>query len=594
MPDQLRMRDAERIDRPDMEFLAAIPQAAGQQLGGNLLTNPAGVRAWIVSGFRPVNNGSNQVKVARGVAILATNNVGVVEYGALATEGDPERIIDVTGYGNGTYGVFVRFELTDGGFGNRIFWDPGLASERTENVPTRRVANWGMTIQLSSPGAEWLRVGDAVVAGGLLTSVVPKRNLYFEGHEDTTYTRDWGGGTDRNGDRSTYGLKDFQTFGQAVLKKLEEIQSNTARWWTATVEPLDKKVSRDGDLTLAGSYKISGSGETFTLGDPGNGVDLIAEGLATFSENVTMKKQLLPDTGVGPNDIGQSGSRWNAIYGKTLSLESDYGPTPAIAVSIRDTDSNAAQLVVGGMTDPTVARIGLNAAGPFVGSTDDFTVISGVGGIRFDTVSGNGLLGLASPGSWIPSPGASTLFGSAVAPWTAWLNGLDMQGHITASANDTWDIGTTGTRFRDAYFNVVDIDENLFVGFNATFGAGTAASGDQSRFNHAARFQSGFTVPGGEAFFSNTIRVDGGLRRGASGAGDEIEVFGTASGSQAVMKFYQTGGGGKFFGFHAGEATDQSKPLQYDGLASSDGALKIFITNGTFFYQKWIRFYDSP
>lgn len=591
MPDQLKLKDAERIDRPDMEFLAATPLASAQQLGGNLLTNPAGARAWIVSGFRPVNNGSNQVKVARGVAILATNNAGAAEYGALATEGDPERIIDVTGYGNGTYGVFVRFELTDGGFGNRIFWDPGLASERTENVPTRRVANWGMTVQLSSPGAEWLRVGDAVVAGGLLTSVVPKRNLYFEGHEDTTYTRDWGGGTDRNGDRATYGLKDFQTFGQAVLKKLEELQSNTARWWTATVEPLDKKVSRDGDLTLAGSYKISGAGETFTLGDPGNGVDLIAEGLATFSENVTMKKRLLPDTGVGPNEMGQAANRWTQFYGKYVNLEHAYGGTlmaPAVPLSILDTGDGPMRMQIGGSTATLRATLGYDTnIGPFVGGASSFDVGASTGDV---TVSLYNATKALIPGAFT----ASTKFGSAAAPWTAWLNGLAMSGHVTASANDTWDIGTSGTRFRDAYVNVCDIDENLFVGFNATFGAGTAASGGQSRFNHAARFQSGFTVPGGEAFFTNTIRVDGGLRRGAFGAGDEIEVFGTASGNQAVMKFYQTGGAGRFFVFHAGEATDQSKPLQYDGLASSDGALKILITNGTFSYQKWIRFYDAP
>jgi hypothetical protein len=285
VPDTQRVQDNQRIEREDYEYsVDAVPQAVGRAASGQLLTNPAGARLWVQSGFGLTNPALKQLRVTRGVALLAQREKGQVYSGVLSFEGDLQRTVDLASYAANTYGVFVRFELIDSNFQNRVFWNPTTLAEFTQSVATRRAANWGVRVELISPGAEWFRLGDVAVSASPTLTVVNKRKLYYEGDEangyasvvsdgfsgaglvDPTAYRVWGatdvrGLLDRNADRATYGVRDAQSFGAAVREQLRAMQGSSPAtpWYGAVAEGLNRKVSRFGDLTLTGAYKVTGS-----------------------------------------------------------------------------------------------------------------------------------------------------------------------------------------------------------------------------------------------------------------------------------------------------------------------------------------------
>ena len=158
MPDYPKAQRSQRVDLEDWDFaIADAPQARSRQPGSDFFTNPAGDRMWIIGGFNLTFAGAD-LTVTRGVAILGQREKGQVVNGVLTSEGDASKTQDLSTFGNATYGVFVRFELVDGAFQNRLFWDDVGAQEFSQLVPTRRVANWGMRVQLTSPGAEWFQI----------------------------------------------------------------------------------------------------------------------------------------------------------------------------------------------------------------------------------------------------------------------------------------------------------------------------------------------------------------------------------------------------------------------------------------------------
>lgn len=234
MPDLLRTEANERIDLNDWSFTTIeANDSAMRWLNDQLVTNPLGAnRTWILQGFTPSYTGvGQQVQVVRGVAILAYKSGGVTKFGALCAEGDTSRVFDITSYANGTYGIYLRFEYIEGNFQNRVFWNPsGLGSEFAKNISTRQQANWSARIELSSPGAEWTKIGEVVRSGGAPV-VTDQRNFYFEGKVSDSYVPVWGGGNDRNADRKVYGIKDLQTFTDMVRAQITAIFGGTQKWW---------------------------------------------------------------------------------------------------------------------------------------------------------------------------------------------------------------------------------------------------------------------------------------------------------------------------------------------------------------------------
>lgn len=259
----------ERVDLGDVEFLSDGQLGEFQRLFNNLVTGDATTR--ILDGFTWTIQSSTVLQVALGKAVLAENRNAAIRYGQLVGGGAPlegvaTQNVSFSGLAIGTWGVFVRFVYGDGAVQNRAFWDTITDLEEIQAVNTRKVAGWQIAVAQNAPGAEWYKVVDVAWDGANLntSTFTDRRAFLFEGPADSspqTFRPTWGGGSDRNAARATNGVKTLERFASAVLKKIEEIQSDTptTRWWDAPAEPLSKKVSRFGDLTLAGNYSIAGN-----------------------------------------------------------------------------------------------------------------------------------------------------------------------------------------------------------------------------------------------------------------------------------------------------------------------------------------------
>lgn len=334
---QVKVQDSERIDAEDVRFLTNAPLESAKALTGALMTpqSPQELNfvnhqhSWVLGGFQPIVDPvvNTAVHIDRGSAILAMNDAGQVTQGVPFSEGDDYKILDLLGKPAGYYSIWIRFELADGGFANRIFWDPSAGAEFAQNIATRRIANWGMTVvrmpQLTNPpaspnnkpaapGSEWLYVGYAHTTGVGPITVVPQRVLYFEGNEAAGYNGTWGGGNDRDPDRSTYGVKDFRTFAQAVLTRLSEIEGSD--WFNATPEALNLKVGRLGDLLPFGTYKFDGTtGDTFTFA---GGLDAVK-----FLAPLDVRGSFI--AGAGPVNVGSFAHPFKSFIGQGISLFGD-------------------------------------------------------------------------------------------------------------------------------------------------------------------------------------------------------------------------------------------------------------------------------
>jgi hypothetical protein len=234
--DTVKASSLERVDLQDFDALAdSLSRANHAQIPDQAFTDPARGRLWVLGGFAMTNPAAKQLQVARGRAILATRIAGVVEYGQLTSEGDLTKVVDLNAYAPGTYYVYIRFERVEGDLESRAFWDPsGGGSEYSQAVNTRYTANWSVRVEASSPGAEWLLIGEVDQA---TMAIVDRRPFFFEGTADSTFASGWstdGGGiaNDRSAARATYGAGDLQMYCAAVRQCLEDIKGRgLRRWW---------------------------------------------------------------------------------------------------------------------------------------------------------------------------------------------------------------------------------------------------------------------------------------------------------------------------------------------------------------------------
>jgi hypothetical protein len=236
MPNDLpRFESNERVDLTDLRYsVDSALQAMIRQANEEFLTNPNGAtKSWIIDGFAMSDLGAGQLSVAKGRGLLAQREGSTIHYGALTTEGDATKTLDLSGYANNTYNTYIRFQFVDAETQSRMFWNPSGSTEFAQSIQTRRQANWSLRVELASPGAEWVQIGTVQIVGGVIggAGIVDQRNLYFEGSVSGTYANTWGGGTDRNADRQQYGIKDLQTFTAAVRTLFEDLRPTGGRWW---------------------------------------------------------------------------------------------------------------------------------------------------------------------------------------------------------------------------------------------------------------------------------------------------------------------------------------------------------------------------
>lgn len=235
----LRTILGQRIDKPDFDHVAERSGDAAEAVGRELLTgSDTPETGYVLEGFGASAVGTI-ITVARGVALVGRREGGEVIQGGMITSGatPATRAIDISAYSDGTYGIYIRLEFVDAAFANRAVWDAQATTpgERTENVATRRHESWGLTVELVSPGTEWLRIATVAKAGSTLT-ITDRRPFYFEGdpaNDHITQDAEWGNANDHNNDRATYGVRSLRTFVRAMTRKIEEIQGGTATegWW---------------------------------------------------------------------------------------------------------------------------------------------------------------------------------------------------------------------------------------------------------------------------------------------------------------------------------------------------------------------------
>ena len=236
MRDILNVEATERVDLRDFEYaIDEQRQEVHRELHRELILDPDDASPYrVLSGFVMDNPAGKQLRVTLGRGIAGQREGTTVKAAALITSGDATRTVDLTTFSPGTYGVYIRFELIDGTDASRAFWDPsGGGGEFAQTIPTRRLANWGLRVEASSPGGEWLKLGEVDQATMAITD---QRDFFFEGSVDSSYAAGWsaeGGGVanDRNADRATYGVTNLQKFSAAMRQCLRDIRGRGLREW---------------------------------------------------------------------------------------------------------------------------------------------------------------------------------------------------------------------------------------------------------------------------------------------------------------------------------------------------------------------------
>lgn len=330
--DILRVESNERVDITDFEFISKSVQAHERQMVDNFFCDPARTRKWVVSGFGMSNPAAKQLQVTKGKAILGARLESNVEYGMLTTEGDATLTVDLNSYSPGTYGIYIRFEQIAGEAQSRIFWNPsGAGSEYAQSINTRLTAAWSLRVEATSPGSDWLKIGEVDQATMAITD---QREFYFEGAVVDTYESGWstdGGGSanDRNSDRATYGVTDLQMMLAALRQGVEDVKGRgLRRWWDPGIGGLNVGFDTDptedrvnvGDtgcyLAVAASDAHLGfdSGDQFRYYRSSDVLGLILGTTLSYEWDTTSFR---PAAGASVN-LGNGGAPWPNLYATIL------------------------------------------------------------------------------------------------------------------------------------------------------------------------------------------------------------------------------------------------------------------------------------
>jgi hypothetical protein len=368
----VRTERGERIDQPDFQHGAETSQreALGEAVDAVLMGADAQPRTYILRGFQVSNPTGNNIRVTRdsengrGAAVLAYREGGETKYGGVLIGGDDTKEIAIDGFANGTYGVYIRFELRDDEYQNRLFWNPNAATptEYPRLIPTRRAPSWGLAIEQTSPGVEWTKIASVVWNGSVDPGdITDERQFFFEGSDTNGYSvtnAEWGSTDDRNVDRATYGISGLRRFVRAVQRQLQDGIGGggiPANWFRQI--PTGGFFFADGSKHLVGSI-IPNPGNAFDLGDA---ADRYMRAIYAALYEVVGLIRPRADAGA---DVGTSSRRFATIYAYAADIDGDVN---ADLVSADDYLYTA----------PVARKMSINAAKAIVETPADWSLDAG-------------------------------------------------------------------------------------------------------------------------------------------------------------------------------------------------------------------------
>ena len=196
------------------------------------------------------------VTITRGTATGAEDLPdSTQEYGVLfGREAQTTQTLDFTGQPNDTYDIYVRYSATPGVPGTRVFWNATAAAEVVSAMDTRHVVDWDVVFATSSPGNEYVKIGEVVWGGSTVSSgnITLTQVSLFEGDSDNAYAHVWGdGGSDRDTNRLVNGVQDLTTWIGAMRRQIEELMDATlaTKWYETPPYTLDDALTHAADAS---------------------------------------------------------------------------------------------------------------------------------------------------------------------------------------------------------------------------------------------------------------------------------------------------------------------------------------------------------
>ncbi|MCK4858390.1 MAG: hypothetical protein KAT58_10505 [candidate division Zixibacteria bacterium] len=464
----LRTEANERVDKGDFDYLAdGAVQAEHRQVMGEMFTDPTRLRAWILDGFAIDCPNAKEVRVTRGRAILSQRVAGEVKHGVLVTGGDATKTVDIGAFGAGTYGIYVRFELVSGDLQSRIFWNPiGNGFEYGKTIATRYQANWSLRVEVGSPGAEWLKIGD--VDRATLTPSTPpdtgitdQREFYYEGsinQKEIAANFTWNGTTTiaaTGGDTTEMAVGDF--IGVKADGQLFEI--------TAETPNVDLTIDNSSDLTIpngpagakisfmddsapapyASGWSTDGGAGGSTADDRKN--DRKAYGVADAQMFTAAIRQCLEDI------KGRGLRRWweRDIGGINVGFDTD--PTEN-KVAVGDTDFSL--WLVGGT--PYI-QFDSDASFQFIRGTPELALT--LGGVLYYQWENSAFYTTQTVDLGKAADKWPNIYGTIFKPGIADDEGCG--DHWNPVDDDTFDLGSTSRRWRDARIDGIAYIDTLHL-----------------------------------------------------------------------------------------------------------------------------------
>jgi hypothetical protein len=300
----------------------------------------------------------------------------------------------LSGYGNNTYNIYIRFQYIDAETQSRMFWNPSGTTEFAQSIQTRRQANWSLRVELASPGTEWVQIGTVQVVAGVIggAGIVDMRNFYFEGAVNGSYASGWGSANDRTATRSgQYGLKDLQQFTAAVRQLFEDLRPTGGRWWekrglkaTGLAASNEPGVSGIADGSGAGVLGTASGAHNSSVGLSGIGS---VAGAATTSNGISGLGAGTDGHGVAGTGAG-TGPGVKGVGGATgAGLEGVGGATSGVGVDGTGTNGNAHG--VQGVPHGS----GSGVKGIASGANNSSVGVEGVGDVSGAATTSNGISG---------------------------------------------------------------------------------------------------------------------------------------------------------------------------------------------------------